>query len=196
METEESRGIFSKSMIVTAFLFGAVSLIIVAAELIIPIPGTGVVTDPRELFTTLGAGLTGPIGGVVIGILAGVGEAFIGDPETRIPIASLLAHISGGLWLGFTYKKLVYDKLQMPARLLGWAGLVLAFYYVFAVPGFIIGQSLAYPDLYAEFYGDGATFLEAYAILGKGALPEAVLTTIITSLVLVALPRKYRRPLW
>lgn len=196
MQTADRKGVFSKAMLLTAILFGAVSVVIVIAELIIPIPGTGVVTDPRELFTTIGAALTGPIGGIIVGTLAGVGEAFIGDPDARIPVASLLAHISGGLWLGFAYKKLVYERLQMPIRLLGWAGLILTFYYVFAVPGFVIGQLLVYPDIYAEFYGEGATFAQAYAILGKGALPEAILTTVITSLVFLALPRKYRRPLW
>ncbi|RPJ27517.1 MAG: hypothetical protein EHM33_07730 [Chloroflexi bacterium] len=47
----------------------------VLAGLTIPIPGTPVVTDPREIFTTIGASLTGPIGGIVIGILAGIAES-------------------------------------------------------------------------------------------------------------------------
>jgi hypothetical protein len=196
MESKERKASFSTSMLITALLFGGVALVIVLAELIIPIPGTGVVTDPREIFTTFGAAVTGPLGGIIVGVLAGIGEAFIGDPQSRIPLASLLAHVSGGLWLGFAYKRLAYERLEMPLRLLGWTGLVLIFYYVFAVPGFIIGQLSFYPDLYIEFYGEGASFAQAYAILGKGALPEALFTSVITSLVFVALPRKYRRPLW
>ncbi len=180
--------LISLRVVLTAIIFGSLALAIVLAGLNIPIPGTGVVTDPRELFTTVGAGLTGPVGGLLVGALAGIGEAWIGEPGSRIPMASLLAHLTGGLWMGITYKKLVHERLKMPWMLLGWVGLVLVYYYAFAVPGFVVGQAL--------FYGENAPLLDAYILLGKGALPEALLTTAITSLAILALPRKYRRPLW
>ena len=47
---------FSATVIAVSLAFGGVALVIVLAELFVPIPGTGVVTDPREIFTTLGAG--------------------------------------------------------------------------------------------------------------------------------------------
>lgn len=188
--------LISLRVIAVSIAFGGVALIIVIAELFVPIPGTGVVTDPREIFTTLGAALTGPVGGLIVGILAGVGEAFIGVPAGRIPLASLIAHIGGGLWMGWAYKKLVFNRLRMPSLVLGWAGLVLVFYFVFAVPGFVIGQSLFYPEQYTAFYGEGASLVEAYMTLAQGAVPEALLTVLITSLVLVALPKGYRRPRW
>ncbi len=40
--------------ILTSLVFGAVALAVVGAGLLRPIPGTGVVTDPREVFTTIG----------------------------------------------------------------------------------------------------------------------------------------------
>lgn len=187
---------FSAKVVAIALAFGAVALVIVIAELFIPIPGTGVVTDPREIFTTLGAALTGPVGGLIIGILAGIGEAFIGAPADRIPLASLLAHVVGGLWMGWAYKKLVFNRMQMPMLVLGWAALVVVYYFVFAIPGFVVGQSLFYPDQYVAFYGEGASLIEAYLTLSQGVVPEALITTLITSLVIVALPRRYRRPLW
>ena len=178
-------------------MFGAAALAIVVAGLTIPIPGTGVVTDPREIFTTTGAALTGPFGGVVIGILAGIRE------PGGIALASLLAHISGGLWMGFSYKKLIYEHTQMPWSILGWAAIVLAYYYVIIIPGFVIGLYLFYPAIYAEEYGEGASLLRSYAELGigygergAGVLPEALLTTLITTLAFLALLRRYRRPLW
>ena len=125
----------AKSLVVAA-LFGAAALGIVVAGLTIPIPGTGVVTDPREIFTTTGAALTGPVGGVVIGILAGIRE------PGGIALASLLAHISGGLWLGFAYRKLVHEPTQMPLSILAWAAIVLAYYYVLVIPGFVIGLNV------------------------------------------------------
>ena len=187
---------FSARVIVVSLAFGGVALVVVLAELFVPIPGTGVVTDPREIFTTLGAALTGPVGGLIIGVLAGIGEAFIGSPAERIPLASLLAHVAGGVWMGWAYKKLVFNHLQMPALVLGWAAIVAIFYFVFAIPGFVIGQLLFYPEQYAAFYGEGASLIEAYLTLSPGVVPEVLITVIITSLVMVALPRRYRRPLW
>jgi hypothetical protein len=160
-EIQEDRP-FSLKVIAVSLTFGGVALIVVLAELFLPIPGTGVVTDPREIFTTLGAALTGPV----------------------------------GLWMGWGYKKLVFNRLQMPTMILGWAGLVLVFYFILAAPGFVIGQWLFYPDQYAVFYSEGASLVEVYMTLAQGVVPEALITTLITSLVIVALPRRYRRPLW
>ncbi len=176
--------------ILTATAFGLAALAIVVAGLTIPIPGTGVVTDPREIFTTIGAGLTGPLGGIVIGIMAGIRE------PGGVMLASLLGHVSGGLWMGFSYKTLVHNPLKMPASLLGWVILVLAYYYVFVVPGFVIGQAIFYPEGFIEAYGAGTSLMRAYTVLGRGALPEALLTALVTTLVLAALPIRHRRPLW
>ena len=190
----------SAKILVVAALFGGAALAVVVAGLTIPIPGTGVVTDPREIFTTTGAALTGPFGGVLIGILAGIRE------PGGIALASLLAHISGGLWMGISYKKLVHEHTQMPLSILGWAAIVLAYYYVIVIPGFVIGLDLFYPATFAEEYGEGASLFRAYAELGigygergaggAGVLPEALLTTLITTLAYLALLRRYRRPLW
>ncbi len=179
----------AKSLLV-ATAFGAAALAIVMAGITLPIPGTGVVTDPREIFTTTGAAFTGPFGGILIGILAGVRE------PGGIALASLLAHISAGLWMGLSYKKLVHERTQMPISVIAWAALVLAYYYVFAIPGFVIGQALFYPEGYAEAYGEGTSLIRAYGDLASGVVPEAILTTLVTTLVYLALPRRHRRPLW
>lgn len=186
----EKTALVSARVIVIALIFGVIARVIVEAQLTIPIPGTGVVTDPREIFTTIGAGLAGPIGGVLIGILAGIRE------PGGIQLASLLAHISGAVWVGFAYKKLVYERLRMPVMLLGWSGLVLTYYFVVVIPGFVIGLNLFCRADYAGSFGETASLLQAYASLGRGVVPEALLTTMITTLVMVALPKKYRRPLW
>ena len=170
-------------------VFGAVALAVVEAGLTVPIPGTDVVSDPREVFTTTGAAWTGPVGGLVIGFLAGF-------REQSIPLASLLAHISGALWMGVAYATLVHRRLELPAAAAGWAALILVNYFVFAVPGFVIGQRLFYASTFADSYGEGTSLLSAYGTLADGALPEALLTTAVTTLVYVALPRRNRRPLW
>jgi hypothetical protein len=156
-------------------------LTIVLAGLTIPIPGTGVVTDPREIFVTLGSALTGPLGAVIIGVFAGIAE------PGGIPLASLLGHLAGALWIAFSYKKLVYERMEMPVRLVGWIVLVVIYYYVFVVSGFVIGL--------AVFYGE-ADPIGLYLALAKGVIVEVLITTAVTTLALIALPRKYHRPLW
>ena len=90
--------------------------------------------------------------------------------------------------MGVAYKKLVYRQSRMPIYMLGWAGIVLAYYFVFLMPGFIVGLAL--------FYGERFSFAPMYASIVQGALPEALLTTLMTTIAMSALPGKYRRPLW
>ncbi|MBI2954187.1 MAG: GAF domain-containing protein [Chloroflexi bacterium] len=172
-----------------ATIFGLGALAVVAAGLTIPIPGTDVVTDPRELFATIGAALTGPIGGVIVGILAGIRE-----PVVVLP--SVIAHVLGGLWMGFAYRLLVYERLQTPRRFAGWAALVLAYYYLIVVPGFVIGQAITLPASALQISALWAFLRETYVTIAVGATPEALLTATVTTLVLIAVPRKYHRPLW
>lgn len=167
--------------ILIAFIFGLVALTIVLAGFVIPIPGTGVVTDPREIFDTIGSALTGPLGAIIIGILAAIRE------PGGIPLASLLGHIAGTLWMAFAYKRFVYERMQMPSRLVGWAILIIVYYYLFVIPGFVIGL--------AAFYGE-TNPLTLYVDLAKGVVVELLITTTVTTLVLLALPQKYHRPLW
>jgi hypothetical protein len=166
---------------IVAVVFGLVAITIVLASFTVPIPGTGVVTDPREIFVTIGSALTGPLGALIIGFFAGIAE------PGGIAIASLLGHIAGALWMAFAYKNLVYERLQMSARLAGWVILVIIYYYVFVVPGFVIGLT--------TFYGEPNP-IELYTALAKGVIVEVLITTTVTTLVLLALPRKYHRPLW
>src|SRR5215211_433845 len=169
------------SLLTVAVVFGLVVLTIVLARFTVPIPGTGVVTDPREIFVTIGSALTGPLGALVIGFFAGIVE------PGGIPLASLLGHIAGGLWMAFAYKNLVYERLQMPMRLAGWVLLVIVYYYVFVVPGFVIGL--------AAFYGEPDP-IGLYIAIAKGVIVEVLITTTVTTLALLALPQKYHRPLW
>ncbi|HET6594499.1 MAG TPA: hypothetical protein VFG81_02670 [Anaerolineales bacterium] len=166
---------------IVAVVFGLIVLTIVLASFTIPIPGTGVVTDPREIFVTIGSALTGPFGALIIGLFAGIME------PGGIPLASLLGHIAGGLWMAFAYKRLVYDRMPMPIRLAGWVVLVIIYYYVFVIPGFVIGLT--------AFYGEKDA-IGLFVALAKGVIVEISITTIVTTLVLLALPPKYHRPLW
>jgi hypothetical protein len=180
----ESRPILSARQVGVAAAFGGAALAVVLAGLTIPIPGTPVVTDPREIFTTIGASLTGPIGGIVIGILAGIAEP-------GIPLASLLAHIVGGIYNGFAYKNLSWRSNESKGRsLVLWALQVIVYYVVFVVPLFALGVTLFYPD------PANGTFLALVGALEVGVIPEMIFTTTVTTIIMTALPERYRRPLW
>jgi hypothetical protein len=183
IETER-RPILSARQVGVAAAFGGAALALVLAGVTIPIPGTPVVTDPREIFTTTGAALTGPIGGIVIGILAGIAEP-------GIPLASLLAHIIGGIYNGLLYKNLAWRfRGNKIAYLALWATEVLGYYLLIVVPLFVVGLIVFYPD--PEYGG----FFALLGALEVGALPEAIITTVVTTIIMAALPERYRRPLW
>lgn len=180
----QRRPILSARQVGVAAAFGGAALALVLAGVTIPIPGTPVVTDPREIFTTTGASLTGPLGGIVIGILAGIAEP-------GIPLASLLAHIIGGIYSGLAYKNVSWRAHENKLVYLAlWALQVLVYYFLIVVPLFALGLVTFYPD--PEYGG----FLALLATLEAGVIPEALLTTVVTTIIMAALPERFRRPLW
>ncbi len=183
IESERSP-LLSARQVGVAAAFGGAALAVVLAGITIPIPGTIVVTDPREIFTTTGASLTGPIGGIVIGILAGIAEP-------GIPLASLLAHIIGGIYSGFVYKNLSWrfgaNRIQ---SLVLWVVQVIGYYTLVVVPLFVAGILLFYPD------PANGTFFSFLGVLEASVIPEMIFTTTVTTIIMAALPERYRRPLW
>lgn len=180
--TEVKSNMFSLKTLLIGIAFGVMAFLIVIAGIHFPIPGTNVVTDPREIFVTFGSAISGPIGALLIGILAGIRE------PGGIEKASLLAHIIGALWIAFAYKKLLVRYFKGASVFLGWILSVIAYYFVFVITGFALGLKF--------FHNDPTTFYQLYAGISKGVVFEVILTVIITTLVLVALPKKYRLPLW
>ena len=180
----ERKPVLTARQVGVAAAFGGAALALVLAGVTIPVPGTPVVTDPREVFTTIGASLTGPVGGVVIGLLAGIAEP-------GIPLASLLAHVIGGVFSGLVYKNFSWRfHNNKVVSLVAWAAQVLLYYFLVVVPLFSAGIFLFYPDP-----GNGA-FFPFLAALELGAMPEAIITTVVTTVIIAALPERFRRPLW
>jgi hypothetical protein len=71
-----------------------------------------------------------------------------------------------------------------------WALQVLVYYFIVVVPLFVVGLILFYPD--PEYGG----FFALLGVLEVGAAPEAIFTTVVTTIIMAALPLRYRRPLW
>jgi PAS domain S-box-containing protein len=182
--------LFNKKIFFISIILGLIALIIIVSDIFFTIPGTNLLTDPREIFVTIGAAITGPIGGIIIGILAS-----IYDPTKDLVLYVTFQHIISAIFTAFFYKKLVYEKLAMPTFLLGWSLLMFCYYSVFYLPGFVFVYFFL-PDLYKVIVQGDYSFYESLIRIFNGWIPEFLFTTILTSLILIGLPEKYRKPLW
>lgn len=173
-----------------AVIFGSASLFTIVSGVHFYLPGTSAISDLREIFNSLGAAITGPIGGVIIGFLS----TFFG-PASNLKLYNIIQHLISAIWIGWAYKKLVYEKYGMPNLVFGWLFLIFVYYYIIYMPGLIILHFM-FNSLFQEFVGGHLTLWQAIIKLYKGWMPEIIFTTFYTTLVLIALPEKYRRPLW
>lgn len=182
---EERQPLISARAIGYAAAFGAGALLVVALGLTFPIPGLNVVTDPRESFVTLGGAFSGPIGAIIVGVLAGILEP--GTP----PIVSIIAHFGGALFMAVYYKYLVWRMRDNRPAFLGlWIVGVLLYYELIVVPLFTIGLVVFFPDPeYGGFFG-------LLVFLWGAVIVEMVLTMVITTIVHAAVPARFRRPNW
>jgi PAS domain S-box-containing protein len=173
-----------------AAAFGCMSLLVILASFHLQVPGTKILTDAREVFVLIGAALTGPIGGIVIGILAG-----LGDPNTELHFYIIANHVVGAVWVGWAYKRLVHDRIHMPLMLLGWVGVVCVYYFVCFIPVVAVTKYL-FSEFFLKILPEPQPFVQTLLVFYRGWLLEFILTTVLTSAVLLVLPRAARSPMW
>lgn len=174
---------------VVALGFGLAAFLVRWAGLSIPVIGTQVNSDPREIFIILGAALTGPVGGLVIGLLGGLATLFRG-----FGLSDVLAHMIGGLFMGVLYK-FTYRRWRMPILFIAWVVLVIGYYFIIIL-AFVSAVFLLYPGNAPILFGAGVSPVQTYRLMAQAAFPEMIITLIVSSVILLALPKKYRRPLW
>ena len=175
--------------ILGGLIFGALSFLTTVANLTVQI-SEDLILGPWEIFNTLSAALFGPIGLLItelgldvsayLYLIKGVYPA---PQDIYFMVGNYIAHIAAMLLVAFGYR-FIYQRINMPTLLAGWF-LVMGIYY-------LVGVALS-------------VFLHNSAIQGLGAtLPgyfnevrlEFVIIMVITSLILLALPERYRRPQW
>lgn len=176
--------------IIVAIILGLCAWLIVVSEIHFTIPGTNIITDPREVFVTIGAALTGPVGGIIIGLLSS-----IYDPTPDLRFYVMLQHIVGAVFIGFVYKRYLFEKMRMPFLLLGWMLAMFFYYYVVYIPLYFL-VSITHPELFNIITLNSSEPLDSLIRIFEGWIPEAFFTTLITSLILIALPRQFRKPIW
>ena len=93
--------------ILIAILFGALTLLVLLARLSIPIGRLS--TDPREIFLTLGAAFSGPIGVIILCAFMFLGASINGS---RVAITSTTAHLISLILVAIIYKEIVHKKID------------------------------------------------------------------------------------
>lgn len=142
----------------------------------------------------LAAALGGPLAGALAAAIMVTMSALFGAPDIKEILSdpvvfwsNLLAVGTTLVLLGFAYR-LIFEHLKMPVRLLACAGIVIA-YYAISTPSTITPQYLLHDSPASEI-------LPAILYGYKTYFPQAIFDIFITSLVFIALPARYARPLW
>jgi hypothetical protein len=140
----------------------------------------------------LSAALGGPLAGAITSTICVFVVAWFGPVDMKEilsdPVTLWSNVLVTGILLalvGFAYR-LIFERVKMPARLLPWAGIVII-YYVFQSPILI---SLQF------FISGGVDLLSNILSSYQTYIPQAIFDICFTSLVFIALPARYRRPLW
>lgn len=182
----------SSRALLMALIFGLLGVLTLWVDLRIPIlPAQNIAADTREIFVVLGAALTGPLGGAIAG---GVSALYSPQSTPMLHLSTWLAHSMAGLALGWVYR-LVQVRWEWPRFLLFWAKCVLV-YYLVLVSVFIFSVFFLVPALASQIAGPEASPAWGYFILATSVLPETLFIFLFTSVVMIALPRKYRSPVW
>jgi hypothetical protein len=181
--------------IVLGIIFGSLAGIASATGLTFLV--SGITDNAIGFYITLfllAAALGGPLAGAIAPALWVTILAWFGPPEMVTVISdpntfwsNIIALGTMTALVGFAYR-LIFERGKMPAGLVAWASIVIV-YYLIALPAAIIPQYLLSGDPIPEILP---------AVLGgyMDYLPQAIFDIFFTSLVFIALPARYRRPLW
>ena len=175
--------------IVGGLTFGALSFLITAANIAVQISDE-LILGPWEIINSLSAALFGPLGLLIteLGLdisayLFLIKGTFPAPQDFYFMVGNFLAHIAAMLVTAYGYR-FIYTRLKIPLLLVGWV-LVLGTNYFIGASLQVILFNLAVPGL-------GATF----AVWFSNIRLEFILVSVITSLILLALPERYRKPQW
>lgn len=147
---------------------------------------------PQEIFVEMSAALGGPLGLFVTNFFQELGMHlfllkgdFPGQPQLEIfiSIADFIAHTLALLAVAYCYRFLHQHAKKTTVFLAGWI-LITVIYYALLLPLQSFVHNLIIPDLLP------------LTTLVRGSPPEFLMVAIISTLIWIALPRRFRRPLW
>lgn len=169
----------SARQLFVALVSGIMAAMVLFTGLSIPL-GHGLMADPSEVFVTLGSALSGPFGGLVIGLLQGIVYA----PERNVP-SHMLAGFIWGAWYFVLYRWSQGEGRGRWTRAALWAAGIPVYYYILLLPLHLLIASATL----------GMAFVPLYIETGTGLLPEVAFTLLVTSLVIAILPERWAAPL-
>ena len=166
-------------------------LLVSKAEFVIPL-GNNYSIGIGEILNTLSAALGGPIAAIITVLVTGIGH-FVLNPDLYtdqqfifIAIADACIHLVAMLVIVIIYSQVLYpQERQIGIFSLGWWLTIGVYYYLVLLPLQVALLNFADPAY-------GAT----YSSFAKIFLPELFGTAAITTLILFALPARYRQPQW
>jgi hypothetical protein len=167
----------SARQIVIAIVMGIVAAIV---SLTVKFPiGQEMFLDPGEIFVTLGAALSGPIGGIIVGFLKGLVYA----PERNVP-SHVLAGFVWGFWFLYMCRLTANRKNGKWLMIALWVITIPIYYYVLLLP------------LYTLIYSgtSAISFTQLFKEIAPAIIPEMIMTIIVTAVILAILPKKYITP--
>ena len=175
-------------------ILGLLSFVSSAADFLIPIGFSGGATGPHEIALIISASLGGPLGLFIAGLLHEIGiYHYIYKPHfspgqilstgVLFAIADFAAHILALLTIAYCYRFLHQRAKKVSIFVAGWI-LIVAIYYSLLV----LLQSLLIRIVFPDLPPVSALFQDFF--------PEFQVVLIITTLILLALPEKYRKPQW
>ena len=182
--------------IVISLAFAFLVWLILIAGFSLPIPGLDANVGVSEIFNLIAAILGGPITVVIGNIIFGIfGYTLVLSNAHPWPIsfyltlADVIAHIIPLVLVTFCYRFIYerakrYDQAKRNVIVIASWVLISISYYFVLIPLQVTFINLVNPGM--------LTFSDLF----RGTLPEILATTFITSLILLALPARYRRPLW
>lgn len=175
--------------LVGGLISGTLSFLISVADITVHL-SEDLILGPWEIINTLSAGLFGPIGLLITqlgmdfgGYLYLIKGAFPSPQDICFMLGDYIAHTLAMFLVAFSFRY-TYSRMKMPRLLIGWI-LVMGIYYLLEVTLAVTLFNIAVPGL-------GASYADYFSNVRL----EFVLVTVITSLALVALPERYRRPHW
>ena len=182
--------------IVIGLAFAFLGWLILIAGFSIPIPGLDANVGISEIFNLIAAILGGPITVVIGNIIFGIfGYSLVLSNAHPWPIsfyltlADVIAHIIALVMVTFSYRFFYerakrYEQAERNVIIIaGWVLISISYYFVLT-PLQVTFINLVIPGM--------LTFSDLF----RGTLPEILATTFITTLILLALPKRYIKPLW
>lgn len=177
--------------LVLGITLGLLDFLSLGVHWVIRIANFGAI-GPQEILVIISAALGGPLSGFVTNFFQELGmHIFLlkGDfpgqrlLEVSISIADFIAHTLALLAVAYCYRFLYQRAKKATTFFVGWI-LITVIYYILLLPLQSLLHNLLVPDLLP------------LSTLVRGSPPEFLMVATISTLILIALPARYRRPLW